>query len=97
MVVDARRAPSGLGDAPDRLGERRDPPPRVPYDGQALVLARHLAVHTRTSARAISRWNTAVSRAVHARERPREPLEHGLAARRYAISGDRRALHGTIL
>lgn len=26
-----------------------------------------------------------------------EPLEHGLAARRYAISGDRRALHGTIL
>uniref|UniRef100_UPI003F493FCF hypothetical protein n=1 Tax=Streptomyces achromogenes TaxID=67255 RepID=UPI003F493FCF len=26
-----------------------------------------------------------------------EPLDHGLAARRYAISGDRRALHGTIL
>ncbi|WP_435059761.1 hypothetical protein [Streptomyces sp. bgisy060] len=26
-----------------------------------------------------------------------EPLEHGLAARRYAMSGDRRALHGTIL
>jgi hypothetical protein len=26
-----------------------------------------------------------------------EPLEHGLAARRYAISGDRRALHGTVL
>ncbi|MFJ3825967.1 hypothetical protein [Streptomyces nodosus] len=24
-------------------------------------------------------------------------LEHGLAARRYAISGDRRALHGTVL
>ncbi|WP_307180204.1 hypothetical protein [Streptomyces canus] len=26
-----------------------------------------------------------------------EPLEHGLAARRYAISGDRRALHSTLL
>ncbi|MFB6507428.1 hypothetical protein ACFYXP_33365 [Streptomyces sp. NPDC002466] len=26
-----------------------------------------------------------------------EPFEHGLAARRYAISGDRRALHGTVL
>jgi hypothetical protein len=26
-----------------------------------------------------------------------EPLEHGLAARRYALSGDRRALHGTVL
>ncbi|MEU6011509.1 hypothetical protein [Streptomyces sp. NPDC047453] len=26
-----------------------------------------------------------------------EPLEHGLAARRYAISGDRRALRGTVL
>ncbi|MES4909510.1 MULTISPECIES: hypothetical protein [unclassified Streptomyces] len=26
-----------------------------------------------------------------------EPIEHGLAPRRYAISGDRRALHGTIL
>lgn len=26
-----------------------------------------------------------------------EPLEHGLAARRYAMSGDRRALHGTVL
>ncbi|MFH7340565.1 hypothetical protein [Streptomyces sp. KHY 26] len=26
-----------------------------------------------------------------------EPLEHGLAARCYAISGDRRALHGTVL
>jgi len=26
-----------------------------------------------------------------------EPLEHGLAARRYAISGDPRALHGTVL
>ncbi|MCO8306809.1 hypothetical protein ACFV4E_35110 [Streptomyces hygroscopicus] len=50
MVVDARRAPSGLGDAPDRLGERRDPPPRVPYDGQALVLARHLAVHAHLGA-----------------------------------------------
>ncbi|MFF8619235.1 hypothetical protein [Streptomyces sp. NPDC015350] len=26
-----------------------------------------------------------------------EPLEHGLAARRYAMSGDRRALHDTVL
>ncbi|MDX3233780.1 hypothetical protein [Streptomyces sp. ME19-01-6] len=26
-----------------------------------------------------------------------EPLEHGLAARRYAMSGDRLALHGTVL
>ncbi|MFF0754550.1 hypothetical protein [Streptomyces sp. NPDC004267] len=26
-----------------------------------------------------------------------EPLEHGLAARRYALTGDRRALHGTVL
>ncbi|WP_221359223.1 hypothetical protein [Streptomyces beigongshangae] len=26
-----------------------------------------------------------------------EPLEHGLAARRYAVSGDRRALHGSVL
>ncbi|MER6375419.1 hypothetical protein [Streptomyces mirabilis] len=26
-----------------------------------------------------------------------EPLEHGPAARRYALSGDRRALHGTVL
>ncbi|MFF0630589.1 hypothetical protein [Streptomyces sp. NPDC004296] len=26
-----------------------------------------------------------------------EPLEHGLAARRYAMSGDPRALHGTVL
>ncbi|MCP9213406.1 hypothetical protein [Streptomyces cucumeris] len=26
-----------------------------------------------------------------------EPLDHGLAARRYAMSGDRRALHGTVL
>ncbi|MFI1734516.1 hypothetical protein ACH40E_35960 [Streptomyces acidicola] len=26
-----------------------------------------------------------------------KPLEHGLAARRYAMSGDRRALHGTVL
>ncbi|MFF8323000.1 hypothetical protein ACF06V_38395 [Streptomyces bobili] len=26
-----------------------------------------------------------------------EPLEHGLAARRYAMSGDRRALHRTVL
>ncbi|MEU2873063.1 hypothetical protein ABZ769_28335 [Streptomyces olivoreticuli] len=26
-----------------------------------------------------------------------EDLEHGLAARRYAMSGDRRALHGTVL
>ncbi|MFE4801615.1 hypothetical protein ACFVRD_49580 [Streptomyces sp. NPDC057908] len=24
-------------------------------------------------------------------------LEHGLAARRYALTGDRRALHGTVL
>nr|BFD88571.1 hypothetical protein StreXyl84_79720 [Streptomyces sp. Xyl84] len=26
-----------------------------------------------------------------------EPLEHGLATRRYALTGDRRALHGTVL
>ncbi|GGN64226.1 hypothetical protein GCM10012285_66130 [Streptomyces kronopolitis] len=26
-----------------------------------------------------------------------EPLDHGLAARRYALTGDRRALHGTVL
>ncbi|MET8009499.1 hypothetical protein ABZU86_30655 [Streptomyces sp. NPDC005271] len=26
-----------------------------------------------------------------------EPLEHGLAARGYAMSGDRRALHRTVL
>ncbi|MFC9624808.1 hypothetical protein ACFTXM_34195 [Streptomyces sp. NPDC056930] len=26
-----------------------------------------------------------------------EPLEHGLAAGRYALTGDRRALHGTVL
>ncbi|MET9175887.1 hypothetical protein ABZX64_33340 [Streptomyces misionensis] len=26
-----------------------------------------------------------------------EPLDHGLAARRYAMSGDRRALHGVVL
>lgn len=26
-----------------------------------------------------------------------EPLEHGLAACCYAMSGDRRALHGTVL
>jgi hypothetical protein len=26
-----------------------------------------------------------------------EELEHGLAARRYALSGDRRALHGAVL
>ncbi|WP_137951600.1 hypothetical protein [Streptomyces avermitilis] len=26
-----------------------------------------------------------------------EPLEHGLAVHRYAMSGDRRALHGTVL
>lgn len=26
-----------------------------------------------------------------------KPLDHGLAARRYAMSGDRRALHGTVL
>ncbi|MFB7076405.1 hypothetical protein [Streptomyces sp. NPDC056308] len=26
-----------------------------------------------------------------------EELEHGLAARRYAMCGDRRALHGTVL
>ncbi|MFB7609835.1 hypothetical protein [Streptomyces gardneri] len=26
-----------------------------------------------------------------------EPLDHGLAARRYAMSGDRRALHSTVL
>ncbi|MEU7031378.1 hypothetical protein AB0A60_32380 [Streptomyces sp. NPDC046275] len=26
-----------------------------------------------------------------------QPLEHGLAARRYALTGDRRALHGTVL
>jgi hypothetical protein len=26
-----------------------------------------------------------------------EPLGHGLAARRYAMSGDRRALHATVL
>ncbi|MFF1690732.1 hypothetical protein [Streptomyces sp. NPDC058254] len=26
-----------------------------------------------------------------------EPLHHGLAARRYAMSGDRRTLHGTVL
>ncbi|MDW8805487.1 hypothetical protein P1P68_12040 [Streptomyces scabiei] len=26
-----------------------------------------------------------------------EPIEHGLAARRYAMSGDRRALHGTVI
>ncbi|MFI6006958.1 hypothetical protein ACIA98_42665 [Streptomyces sp. NPDC051366] len=26
-----------------------------------------------------------------------EDLEHGLAARRYTMSGDRRALHGTVL
>lgn len=26
-----------------------------------------------------------------------EPLEHGLAVRRYAMSGDHRALHGTVL
>ncbi|WP_411129253.1 hypothetical protein [Streptomyces sp. x-19] len=25
-----------------------------------------------------------------------EPVEHGLAARRYALSGDRRALQGTV-
>ncbi|MFI1169618.1 hypothetical protein ACH4UM_40265 [Streptomyces sp. NPDC020801] len=30
-------------------------------------------------------------------EEIREPLERGLAARRYAMSGDRRALHGTVL
>ncbi|MFF1285724.1 hypothetical protein [Streptomyces sp. NPDC058299] len=26
-----------------------------------------------------------------------EPLEHGLAARRYAMSGDRHTLHGSVL
>ncbi|MEU5836435.1 hypothetical protein ABZ820_22575 [Streptomyces diacarni] len=26
-----------------------------------------------------------------------QDLEHGLAARRYALTGDRRALHGTVL
>lgn len=30
-------------------------------------------------------------------EQSGEPLEHGVAARRYEMSGDRRALHGTVL
>ncbi|MEU9313463.1 hypothetical protein [Streptomyces sp. NPDC048256] len=30
-------------------------------------------------------------------DRIRELLEHGLAARRYAVLGDRRALHGTVM
>ncbi len=49
MVVDARCAPSRLGDAADRFGERGGPP-RVPCDGQALVLTRHIAVHAHLGA-----------------------------------------------
>ncbi|MFI6689725.1 hypothetical protein [Streptomyces sp. NPDC050485] len=30
-------------------------------------------------------------------ERIGEPLDRGLASRRYVLSGDRRALHGTVL
>ncbi|UDM05414.1 hypothetical protein [Streptomyces longhuiensis] len=84
------------------------PPPACPSADPALAALRAAADDLAASTYAIGELTLEVApayltdtAAAHVLaplcEQIGEPLDHALAARRYAISGDRRALHGTIL
>jgi hypothetical protein len=84
------------------------PPPAVPLADPLLAAARRLVDDLAAKSHAIGELMLEVApeylsdtdaAAVLALlcEQIGEPLEHGLAARRYALSGDRRALRGTVL
>ncbi|MEU1791991.1 hypothetical protein ABZ553_40185 [Streptomyces sparsogenes] len=85
------------------------PPPADPSTDPLVAAGRQLTDDLFTSAHAIgelmlevapaylSDTETATGVLALLCEQIGEPLEHALAARRYAISSDRRALHGTVL
>ncbi|MEU2181016.1 hypothetical protein [Streptomyces thermolilacinus] len=84
------------------------PPPAEPPPDPAVAALRRAVDHLAASSHAIGELMLEVAPAylsdIEAAdvlallcEQIGEPLEHGLAARRYAMSGDRRALHGTVL
>ncbi|MBP5880743.1 hypothetical protein F3K37_42330 [Streptomyces sp. LBUM 1477] len=85
------------------------PPPADPSADPVVAAGRQLTADLFSSAHAIGELmlevapaylsDTEAATGVMALlcEQIGEPLEHGLAARRYAMSGDRRALHGTVL
>ncbi|MER5227293.1 hypothetical protein [Streptomyces flaveus] len=84
------------------------PPPADPSADPALAALRAVADDLAASTHAIGELMLEVAPAYLSDadaadvlallcEEISEPLEHGLAARRYAMSGDRRALHGTVL
>ncbi|MFF8696700.1 hypothetical protein ACF08W_31245 [Streptomyces sp. NPDC015144] len=84
------------------------PPPAGPPADPAVAALRAVAADLYASAHAIGELMLEVAPAylsdIEAAdvlallcEEIGEPLKHGLAARRYAMSGDRRALHGTVL
>ena len=84
------------------------PPPADPPADPSLAAARRLVDDLAANNHAIGELmlevapaylsDTAAAEVLHPLcEEIGEPLDHGLAARRYAISGDRRALHGTVL
>ncbi|MEU0219426.1 hypothetical protein ABZ281_31955 [Streptomyces sp. NPDC006265] len=85
------------------------PPPVDPSADPVVAAGRQLTTNLFSSAHAIGELmlevapaylsDTEAATGVMALlcEQIGEPLEHGLAARRYAMSGDPRALHGTVL
>ncbi|MFD9286103.1 hypothetical protein ACFWD7_54780 [Streptomyces mirabilis] len=84
------------------------PPPADPPADPAIAAARRLVDDLAANSHAIGELMLEVAPAYLSDtdaadvlallcEQIGEPLEHGLAARRYALSGDRRALHGTVL
>lgn len=84
------------------------PPPADPPADPAIAAARRLVDDLAADSHAIGELMLEVAPAYLSDtdaadvlallcEQIGEPLEHGLAARRYAMSGDRRALHGTVL
>ncbi|MEU2357899.1 hypothetical protein ABZ599_33820 [Streptomyces misionensis] len=85
------------------------PPPVDPPTDPVVAAGRHLTDDLFASAYAIGELMLEVAPAYLSEaeaatgvmallcEEIGESLEHGLAARRYAMSGDRRALHGTVL
>ncbi|WP_079076593.1 hypothetical protein [Streptomyces europaeiscabiei] len=94
------------------VGDVRIAPPPPPVDPSAdpvVAAGRQLTDDLFTSAHAIGELMLEVAPAYLSDteaatgvlallcEQNGEPIEHGLAARRYAMSGDRRALHGTVL
>ncbi|MEU3317118.1 hypothetical protein ABZ743_31185 [Streptomyces sp. NPDC006662] len=64
---------------------------------RVLVPAHQSSTHTGEGGLTLTRFLEAADVLALLCDQIGKPLEHGLAARRYAMSGDRRALQGTVL